>query len=110
MSNNSIKSEFDAAEIFRKLISTQYPQTALGRTQDYLTQIENEVDFIRELGDLCLKYGVGGISELEYHKEACLSYVTINWTYGRHRLIVRKSDDIFTIVRSIFAVVANAEK
>ena len=110
MSNNSVNSEFDKAEIFRKLISKQYPQTALGRTQDYFTQIENDADFIRELGDLCLKYGVGGISELEYHKGAYSSYVTINWKYGRHRLILNQNDDIFTIVSSIFAVVANARK
>lgn len=106
----SANKEFNTTEIFRKLISKSEPQTALGRTQLYFAEMERRADFLRELGTLCMKYGVGGISELEYHNEVDSSYVIINWIYGQRSILIRKNDDIITILRSIFEAVSIAKK
>lgn len=108
--NSCANEEFDTAEIFRKLISKNEEQTLLGMTQNFFAELERNTVFVRDLGELCLKYGIGGISELEYHKDASSAYVIINYTYGKYRLVVRRSDDIITIIRSIFAVVASATR
>ena len=97
--------EFDMKEVFRKLTSSERTTGGLHRVQRFIDEIRRRTEFIRELGELCMKYGVGGISELEYKNEADTAHVLVNWTYGRHLIQVNKDDDIAKIVCNIFGVV-----
>ncbi len=104
MDKQTTANEFDRAEVFRKLTSKSEPQTTLQSMQAYFDEIERKRNFICELGQLCLKYGVGGISELEYNQNELLSSVKINGTYGKYGIGVNRGDDIVAIVRRIFTV------
>ena len=102
--NRQAGTEFDTADIFRKLTSKHEPQTQLEELQMSLAEVQRRKEFLRDLGQLCLKYGVGGIYEAEYAENGG-EHVVIKTARGVFEYYVQWNDNLATIAHKIFEAV-----